>query len=456
MSILIMILLISLLIVIHEVGHFIAARAFGIAVPKFGFGLPFGPTLFKTKIKDTEILVHALLLGGYVSFLDDEEHPEVPCDSPLRFQNKPAYQRAIVVSAGVVANIIAAIVLVMLTATIWGALPSGENNVYINKITAPANSPVYETGLEEGDLIYSVNGTRITYPSFISVYAAASYKFNQLVTPERVAKKLEQLKKLNPEIKEGEEIQPGTKVILPDTDLEAPIVFSDAYLKGLERNNNEQIKLTDEQTNLRNKIYDRKIFITKEERTLEDFAHALSDTTAPMNIVVIRDGKKLELKPLLVDESGKIGIEQVREEILIPTKNFKSIIVESIKFLFSTTYMMILGLIKLFTGQIPFKDLHGIIAITKIGSDIIAYQGLFKGIILTAMISINLAIMNLLPIPALDGGHLLFLAIEKIQGKALDEKILEKISSICFLLLITLMFFILFNDVQAIISKKFG
>ena len=87
MSIIIMILLLSLLILVHEAGHFFAARAFGIKVDKFGFGLPVGPTLYKTKVGDVEVLVHAFLLGGYVSFPDDEKDCELPKDSPERFAN---------------------------------------------------------------------------------------------------------------------------------------------------------------------------------------------------------------------------------------------------------------------------------------------------------------------------------------------------------------------------------
>ena len=110
----------------------------------------------------------------------------------------------------------------------------------------------------------------------------------------------------------------------------------------------------------------------------------------------------------------------------------------------------------LFGGQVPFKELHGIVLITKIGSDIISSSGIVNGFMLTAMISLNLAIMNLLPIPALDGGHLLFLFFEKIRGKALDEKMLEKISSFCFILLLVLMVLVLFNDVYALITKQYG
>ena len=130
MSILIMILLLSLLILVHEFGHYIAARAFGIKVEKFGFGLPVGPTIFKTKWGETEILVHAFLLGGYVSFPDDEKDSDIPADSPERFINKPIWQRAVVVSAGVIANVICAILLVMLVATWTKQLPSGNYEIY--------------------------------------------------------------------------------------------------------------------------------------------------------------------------------------------------------------------------------------------------------------------------------------------------------------------------------------
>ena len=106
MSIIIMILLLSFLVLVHELGHFFAAKAFGMKVEKFGFGLPLGPTLFEKKIGETTFLIHALLLGGYVAFPDDEKECSLDADSPERFENKPVYQRAIVVSAGVISNVV--------------------------------------------------------------------------------------------------------------------------------------------------------------------------------------------------------------------------------------------------------------------------------------------------------------------------------------------------------------
>ena len=129
MSIIIMILLLSFLVLVHEAGHFLAARALGIKVSKFGFGLPIGPTLWSKKVGDVDVVVHAFLLGGYVSFPDDEKDSKEPVAPEDRFMNKPVWQRMIVISAGVIANIITAFVFVLITAFVWGKLPSGQYEV---------------------------------------------------------------------------------------------------------------------------------------------------------------------------------------------------------------------------------------------------------------------------------------------------------------------------------------
>ena len=108
----------------------------------------------------------------------------------------------------------------------------------------------------------------------------------------------------------------------------------------------------------------------------------------------------------------------------------------------------------IFVGRVPMKSVQGIVGITKIGSDIIEHQGLLLGFLLTAVISLNLAILNLLPIPALDGGHLLFLIIEKIKGSPVDEKIIEKVSMFFFYVLIALMLLVVAHDIWSIWIDK--
>lgn len=455
MSVIIMILLLSFLILVHELGHFLAAKSFGIAVPRFGFGLPIGPTLFKKQIGETEFVIHAFLLGGYVSFIDDEENTDIAPDSPLRFENKPVYQRAIVISAGVFANFLAAILLVILTATIWHALPSGESKVFVNKITATPDMPTYQIGLKENDLIYKINNTDIKSFYAVRCFIQTSKLFNGIVLNKDLETKMAELKKLNPNIKDTDLIKPNTIINLPKATLETPVVLNENNLKGFSKKIDNTTVLSTENKTLRDKLYKKEKFVTDKELRLKDIALALTDTQAPINITVMRDNKEIHLKPLLIDITGIKGIEYKTEEIFTPTKNIKSILTESWKYIINETQNILLGLKLIFTGQIAFNDLHSIIVITKVGADIINAYGLMQGLLLTAIISINLTILNILPIPALDGGHLLFLLIEKIRRRPLDKKILENISKVFFTLLLILIFFLLINDIHALITHKF-
>src|ERR1035437_7417981 len=101
MHIFTMLFLISILVLVHELGHFGVARLVGAKPERFGFGLPFGPTLYERKWGDTTICVHALLLGGYVSFPDDDPDSEIPKDDSRRLSNKSVWQRFLIISAGV-------------------------------------------------------------------------------------------------------------------------------------------------------------------------------------------------------------------------------------------------------------------------------------------------------------------------------------------------------------------
>ena len=116
---------------------------------------------------------------------------------------------------------------------------------------------------------------------------------------------------------------------------------------------------------------------------------------------------------------------------------------------------MLIVLKQLFTGKIPLQNMHGVVLITKVGGDIINNDGIFYGLLLTAVISMNLAILNILPIPALDGGHLVFLIAEKIMGKPVDEEIANKIMNVFFGLLILLLIFVLLNDVYVLVKPLF-
>ena len=453
MSIIIMILLLSLLMLVHEAGHFFAARACGIRVDKFGFGLPVGPTLFKTKIGDVEVLVHALLLGGYVSFPDDEKDCDLPKDSPERFTNKPAWQRAIVVSAGVIANVICALFLVMLVAIVSHKLPSGNYKIYAGAISAPKEASIWTSGLKEGDRILKVNGCDINNVySFVTLVKNSS-KDNGVITQSTIDKNFARLKDLNPGLAKDEIIPSGIAIRLPET-LDEDVITMDKYaLKGAKYFKKEGVELDENLKGLSKQLEHKTVYISDGQYTMYQVAQVLSDGVHPINLVVERGGKTISLNPIYPDEKGIIGIGLKAEQTMIDTKTPVAVVKESCTYLWDNTYMMMYSLGQLFTGNIPLKDMHGVVAITKIGGDMIDKSGKASGILLAALISMNLAILNILPIPALDGGHLMFLCIEKIIGKPLNEKVIEVISTVFFSLLIILMIFVVFNDITLIVRK---
>ena len=455
MSIIIMILLLSFLVLVHEAGHFLAARALGIKVSKFGFGLPIGPTLWSKKVGDVDVVVHAFLLGGYVSFPDDEKDSKEQVAPEDRFMNKPVWQRMIVISAGVIANIITAFVFVLITAFVWGKLPSGQYEVYINKIAAEKDASVWTSGLQAGDRVINVNGSDINSSYALTLYSKSSKPYDGKVDEDFVQSNLEKIKKLNPSLNDTDIIEAKTVIVLPERQDEPQIKIEDEVLKGYALYKDNQKSLTGVQVKLRDLLKDKTSFVADGKVTLSDLAYAISDTKRPLNLKVLRDGKEVTLKSIYPNDRGMIGVMIEAREVLRPTKSIPSAIKGTFSYLWEQTYMLVYGLWQLFTGKIPVKDLHGIVVITKIGGDVIQNSGFFSGLLLTAMISLDLALINFLPIPALDGGHFMFLLIEKLRGKPLDEETINKISSAFFLLLIIFMVLVVFNDVYALIKHKF-
>lgn len=476
MNTIIMLFLISLLILVHELGHFFAARMFGVRVSKFGFGLPIGPTLFKTKWGNTEILVHAFLLGGYVSFPDDEEKEEegknkeekaetketvkeediLPPDSPERFKNKKPWQKAIIVSAGVFMNVIFAIFLTMLAAAWYHKLPMGEADVFVKEVVKENNpSNIVLADIKGGDKIKSINGIEVTNAyKFIFVVQKSKY-FDGLVDSEIITEKLNNLKKLNPNVDFENIIPTGTRLSLPVKTAEKPLNISENVAKGYEKFKTDEIALSGKEIELRNEIEDKNSYILKEDTEPESVAKALADSYKPITIVLERDNKEIILNGIYTDKNGVLGIKLDTVEKFTKINNVKDVVVHSLNYLWVNTKLMAFGLWQLVTGKIPMSEMHGIVVITKVGSDIIETYGMLNGLLLTAIISIDLAIINLLPIPALDGGHLMFLGLEKILGRELDEKITEGIGKIFFLLLIILMVYVIFNDIFALVTHKF-
>ena len=454
MSIVIMILLLGFLILVHEAGHFFAARALGIKVSKFALGFPIGPTLWSKKIGDVEYLIHACMIGGYVAFPDDEKDSELPLDSPERFVNNPVWKRMIVISAGVLTNLIVAFLLVFLTAGIWGELPSGKADVFVGKIKAEKGASVLSSGMQDGDKILTINGSKITSGYALSLYAQNSASYDGKVDEETYRQNLSKLERLNG-FKDNETmIKSGTVIKLPQNLSEEPIKLDDEILKGLAFYKDNQIKLDENQIKLRDELKGKNEYTADGQTTLSDVAYAISDNVRPLEIVVLRDRQEVKLNTIYPNKEGLIGIMPKIEPIKIETKTLKSIIVEGSNYLWKQTVMQLYGFYQLITGKIPAKEIHGIVAVAKIGGDVIQSGGMASGLLLTAIISAWLAILNFFPIPALDGGHFMFLIIEKLRGKPVSEKFIEWTSTVFFILIIILAFLLIGNDIYALVTHQ--
>lgn len=455
MSTIIMILLISVLILVHEAGHFFSARLFKIKVDKFGIGLPIGPTLWEKKVGDITLIVHAFLFGGYVSFPDDDKDSDLPQDSDERLLNRPIWQRAIVFSAGVISNVICAFVLVLLTAFLWHNMPSGKFDTYVKEITAEKEASVWQSGLKSGDKIVEINGSKIDTKYGIYLYAIHSASYDGKTDEALVEENYKELKKNNPAFEENEIIHEGLVVKLPQVKTEHKVVLNKNILNAVELYKTDEVKLTDKQIKLRDEIKGKKYIESNGTFSLRDLSYAMSDNIKPLYVKVFRDGNEIQLNAMSSNSEGLIGIALEQREILVPVTGIKSAFSASWSYLYNETKSMLIVLGQLFTGKIPLKNMHGVVLITKMGGDIINHDGIFYGILLTAVISMNLAILNILPIPALDGGHLLFLLLEKIMGKPVDEEVANKIMNVFFLLLILLLIFVLFNDIYVLVKPLF-
>jgi regulator of sigma E protease len=451
-----MLFLLSILILVHELGHFGVAKLFKIKVDRFGFGLPFGPTLWEKKIGETTVCIHAFLLGGYVGFPDDDPDSDLPKDHPDRISNRPAWQRFFVIIAGVTANVITAYFIVFMVALLSGGIPAGKYNIYSAGIQSDKTLSAHSIGLEKNDRLALANGVIIDSPTKFIEIAQRSKKFDNFVEDSLVSIQVKKIQKDNSVLKLSPQtvIPSGTIIKLSKAGVEAPVILpKDFYLKS---KNNKPLgtELSAEQQKLRNNLDNKNTYKADGKMTLSDLAIATSDTVHPIKIVVERNGKMITLPPAYPDEKGIIGIKLKIEEVIIPTSGLVSAVKGSWNYLSINTYMMVDGLVKLVTGQVPLENLHGIVAITKVGSDIISHKGIWDGLLLTALISMDLAIVNLLPIPALDGGHILFLLIEKIIGKPVNTETQEAFAKFGFMFLIGLMVLIIFNDIFAIVADK--
>lgn len=427
---------ISILVILHEFGHYFAARAFGIRVEKFYlFFDAWNIKLFNFKKGDTEWGIGWLPLGGYVKIAGmidesmDKEQMKQPAQ-PWEFRSKPAWQRLIVMIGGVVVNIIAGIVIFAMISFVYGEKYTKNSSV---KNGIVPSELAKEYGFKTGDVLLSVNGNKIER---FEESLKAEYILGDGIT-------YEVLRDGNTE-----------KVHIPSNFIDK---FSDAkadfflprmtfFVSEITPNHNaEKAGLT---------VGDKIVKVNQDSFAFFDEFQQLLKKNANSEVVFLveRNNALMDLK-IKVDENGRVGFRP-------DTKDFEY---EVVKYGFFASFpagwrkavetidAQIKGWGKIFKGDIAVnKAVQGPIGIAKFygGDWVWSRFWLF-----TALISLGLAFMNILPIPALDGGHVLFLIFEIIIGKPLSQKFLENAQYIGMLILFSLMILIFGNDIWQLFSK---
>ncbi|MBW2521621.1 MAG: RIP metalloprotease RseP [Deltaproteobacteria bacterium] len=346
-------IVLGLLIFVHEFGHFLWAKFFGVKVLKFSLG--FGPKLFGRQYGETEYLVSAFPLGGYVKMFGENpgelsEERLSPGEEQRSFATRPVWQRFIIVAGGPVFNLFFAVFLFFIIALVAG-LPQPADTTTIGGVGQ--DTPAAEAGLREGDTILAIDGTATEHWEDISLLIRNS----------------------------------GGKEVV--------------------------------------------ISLARDSETLDVPVTPRLEMTR--NIFGEEVGERYMVG---IARSGEVTYERVG-------------LFRSLQAGFSQTwswmYLTIMGLVKIIQKVVPASELGGPILIAQIAGERME-AGWVNFLYFMAVLSVNLGILNLLPIPILDGGHLVFFSVEAILRKPLNLRTMEIMQQIGLVLLGTLMIFVFYND----------
>jgi regulator of sigma E protease len=346
-------IVLGLLIFVHEFGHFIWAKFFGVKVLKFSLG--FGPKLISKQYGETEYLVSAFPLGGYVKMFGENpgevtEGTLSPDELKRSFATRPVWQRFIIVAGGPVFNLLFAMFLFFVIVFVAG-LPQPVDTTTIGGVGQ--DSAAAEAGLQEGDTIIAIDG--------------------------------------------------------------------------------QETRLWEDVSRLIRNSEGSEIFITV----------ARGDETREIAVTPRMEATK----NIFGEEVGQrfmVGIAR-SEEVVYEKVGFIKSLQAGVSQTWSWMYLTVMGLVKIIQKVVPASELGGPILIAKIAGERME-AGLVNFLYFMGVLSVNLGILNLLPIPILDGGHLVFFSVEAILRKPLNLRTMEILQQVGLVLLGTLMIFVFYND----------
>jgi regulator of sigma E protease len=423
------VLSLSILVILHEFGHYMFARLFNTKVEKFY--LFFNPwfALFKKKVGDTEYGIGWLPLGGYVKIagmidesMDKDQMQQPP--QPFEYRSKPAWQRMLIISGGVLVNFVLALIIYSMVLYTWGESYLPTKNLTYGITCEPIAE---EIGFRNGDKIITVNGQEIE--SFYQVGAKIILESSAQVLVER----------------NGELVDISVSPSYIPQLIKSPALFHPRIplVIGLvgEKSAAEEAGLM---------VGDELIAINGTDATFFDEFKSNIQASKNQNVTLTmnRNGNPVDIL-VNVPETGIIGIVPRSPLDFFELKKINYSFFQSIPAGINRGTRMISNYLKqlklVFSPKTrAYESVGGFITIGSIFPKFWDWQSFWE---LTAFLSIILAIMNMLPIPALDGGHMLFIAYEMVSGRKPSDKFLEYAQIVGMVFILSLVFFANANDV---------
>jgi regulator of sigma E protease len=447
-SLLAFVVAIGVLVVFHELGHYFVARLCNVKVLRFSVG--FGKVLIGRHFGrgETEWVISAIPFGGYVKMVDEREGEVADHELHRAFNRKPVWQRMLIVVAGPLANLLLAIILY------WVLFIHGVPGLKPVLGEVASNTSAASAHLQTGEAILSVNGTPI--PSWQELNWAL---LDQALQDGRVHV---EGRSINGEILQHEL---DLKVLSPN-DLDGD------FLKKLGLSLYQPVVLPIIGKLIENSVAqraglmanDRIVRINGHDISLwSEFVEAVrSHPGSTLHLEIERAGHRLtiDLAPDAVDEAGKkigkIGaaphIDQQQFDAMLTTVSYSPLVAlsQAVHKTWETSTISLKMIFKMVFGEVSLKNLSGPITIADYAGQS-AHMGVSAYLGFLALISISLGVLNLLPIPVLDGGHLLYYMIELIKGSPVSDKAWEAGQNVGIAVLATLMAFALYNDISRLI-----
>ena len=412
--VLVLIIVLSVLIFFHELGHYLFARIFSVGVEKFSLG--FGPRIIGKTIGRTDYRISLIPLGGYVKLVGEDPTDEVDIvDEPYAFSKKNVWQRIIIVAAGPIFNVVLAWILF-----VWIAFLTGIPTQLPQIIGVGQDSPAAEAGVQSGDLVVAVNNEIVrTWQEMAALISGCQGKTVQLT-----------IKRLDERI--DLDVQPrayAEKNLFGET--------IDRFMIGI---SSARIRITEE---------------TMDAIKKADISEEIVNSIGQLSDKWYITSQKIntELESILGKEVYETHKELIWNNLNIQQLDYEvkelgviQSVIEGSKHTVLMAQMTVLGLWKLITGSISTDNIGGPIAIAQM-ADQSAKAGWKNLILFIAVISINLALVNLLPIPVIDGGHLMFFTYEAITRRPVNIRAMEIAQQVGIAFLVTVMIAVTYNDI---------